>query len=241
MQKTLNKLGLTYPEDKIYLSILRLHRTHIVQLSQETGIHRPTIYRVLPLLIEKGLISKIRIGRRTFYIAEDPKNLEALAEEITDEVKKTIPELSRIYTSSQKRPVIRFFEQKQGIRHVYDDMIRSSNKGDATYRYESPRDYKMLKEYYSQSYWKRGSDKAGEIEKYVITNEQTHVRRSPRINRHSKSIPAVYDNFDYNITELIYKNKVAFIDFDTETATVIENQRFADFQRKLFKLLFKKL
>ena len=37
------------------------------------------------------------------------------------------------------------------------------------------------------------------------------------------------------------KSGLIFIDYDTETAVVIENDRFADFQRSIFKMFFEKL
>lgn len=238
----LHKLGLSYPEDKIYLCLLRLHWANISTLSKETGVYRPTLYRVLPVLIEKNLVTKTQAGKRTLYVAEDPNVLHSFADEIKTELESALPDLSRLYEGSQKRPIIRFYEGKKAIQHIYENMMGESKKGDAYYRYESPRgDYKKFGRYYPNIYWKRATGPEGEIEKYVITNEETNKNRRIRLMRHSKAIPASFDSFDYNITQLIFKNKVAFIDFDTETATVIENQRFAEFQLKIFKMLFQKL
>lgn len=240
-KQLLAKIGLKHPEDKIYLYLLKTPRATVADIARHTNLYRPRVYKSLPELIAKNLVVKVRFGKRTMYTAEDPKTLAALIDELKEELHNNLPELNRLYESNQKKPVIRFFEGKEGIRHIYDTMIRASKKGDATYRYESPRDYKAIGSYYPNSYRRRATGPNGEIEKYVITNQDTQERRRLRLNRHSKAVPASYDSFDYNITQLIYKNKVAFIDFDSETATLIENQRFADFQLKLFKLLFGKL
>ncbi len=53
------------------------------------------------------------------------------------------------------------------------------------------------------------------------------------------STPKKYDLFDDNISKVIYKNKVAIIDYNTMTSFVIEDLKFAKFEAKLFKLLFK--
>ena len=55
------------------------------------------------------------------------------------------------------------------------------------------------------------------------------------------AIPKKYDLFDDNISKIIYGNKVAIIDYSTETSFIIENKKFADFEKKIFKLLFKYL
>ena len=55
------------------------------------------------------------------------------------------------------------------------------------------------------------------------------------------AVSASLDIFDYDVTQIIYKNKVAFIDLPTSTAWIVENERFARFQERLFRLLFEKL
>lgn len=79
------------------------------------------------------------------------------------------------------------------------------------------------------------------MQKFVITNEATESRRRNRIERYAKVVPKSFDPFEYNITQIIYGNNVAFIDYDSETASLIENPTFARFQRQIFKLLFSKL
>jgi sugar-specific transcriptional regulator TrmB len=237
----LTKLGLEHPADIIYTTLLRLHRATIAELSRETGIHRPVIYKVLPSLEDKHLVSKVKVGKRTMYMAENPVVLQGLVDDIKNELDQTIPELSQIYEGSQKKPIVRYVEGRKAIQKIYEDVVRKSKKGDAYYRYESPRDITNVGRYYPALYWKIATGPDSKIERYIITNEDTKPRRKDRIMRHIKAIPKSIDPFDYNITQLIYKDTVAFIDFDTETATLIENKRFADFQLRLFKMLFRKL
>lgn len=53
-----------------------------------------------------------------------------------------------------------------------------------------------------------------------------------------KVVPEKYGLFDYDITQIIYEDKVAYIDYNTETTFLIENPLIDDFQRKLFRILF---
>ena len=236
-----SSLGLSKLESDIYFVLLRLNRASISTIAGEVQTYRPTVYRTLPKLISKGLVSQVKSGKRTVYIAEDPKKLKELADNIQYELGETLPELSRVYDGSQKRPFVRYVEGKKAIESIYEDMVRRSKKGDSIYRYESPRDYHLLGKYYPKLYWKRATGPDGEIEKHVITNEATASKRSERLSRHTRVIPSAYDSFDYNITELIYKDTVAFIDYDTETAMLVKNKRFSEFQLKIFKMLFGKL
>ncbi len=54
-------------------------------------------------------------------------------------------------------------------------------------------------------------------------------------------IPKEFDELNQNVTMTIYGDKIAFIDFSEEHSIIIENPMIADFQRKIFKLLYKKL
>jgi len=235
------RLGLSEEAGKIYVSLLKNRRLSVAGLSSDTGLYRPMVYKILPELLEKNIVSKTKVGKRTYYVAENPEYLGQLVTELKTELEKIIPELKQFYEGSKNKPSIGFFEGKKAIQHIYEDMIRRSKKGGSVYRYESPRDYLAIGNYYPALYWKHATGPDSDIEKYVITNEETFLKRRQRLSRHTKVIPAEYDTFDYNITQLIYADTVAFIDFDTETATIIKNKRFADFQLKLFKMLFKKL
>ena len=108
------------------------------------------------------------------------------------------------------------------------------------YRYESQRDFVKNGQYYSREYIDITCKKK-ELEKYTITNEQTHNNRPKRLERHSKYIPKAIDTFEYNLTQLIFGSTVAFIDFDTKTVSIIDAKRFALFHPRIFKKLFEKL
>jgi hypothetical protein len=81
--------------------------------------------------------------------------------------------------------------------------------------------------------------KKKELERIVITNPQQGKKHVNDPNREVLTIPASFDPFTDNITKIIYANKVAIIDYDTQTGWVIENERFARYEEKIFQLLAK--
>lgn len=56
-----------------------------------------------------------------------------------------------------------------------------------------------------------------------------------------KVIPEKEDQFEYGIAQLIYGNTVAFIDYVTETAVIIEGARFAKYQSAIHRALYTRL
>jgi hypothetical protein len=73
----------------------------------------------------------------------------------------------------------------------------------------------------------------------VITNEYLTSLKTKKLDKDVVVIPKKIDEFEDNITKLIYANKVAIIDFNTDESFIIESEVFASFERKLFKMLFK--
>ena len=236
----LTKIGLSSIEAKIYQVLISQGVMSVAAIAQRTGLYRPQIYKYIPILIGKDLVAESRHGRRKVYMAESPRRLEKIADNIKVDVQRQIPELLQIYNSSETKPAVSYFEGERGIRHVYEDLVATCKKGDIFYRYESPRNYRATRKYIPHAYLERIRDRV-EVERLIITNEITRQQKKRRLGRLIKVVPPKYDLFDYDITQLIYGDKVAFIDFRSETVTLIDSPIFAEFQKKIFKLLFDKL
>ncbi len=239
------KLGLSPAAANIYLALLKHSPSTISDVSQNSGEYRPTIYKHLPELLNKGLVSQSRRGKRLVYIAESPAKLEKLIETFSDDFHSSLPDMLALHAKGTHRPIIRFFEGKEGIGQIFEQLLIGAKKGDILYRYESPKDYHELYKYYPKLYrqlaTRHNPSGHSQIQKFVITNERTQRLRTPNLERYSKSVPPGNNPFEYDITELIFGDKVAFIDYATQTASIIENPTFAKFQRQIFKLLFDRL
>ena len=75
----------------------------------------------------------------------------------------------------------------------------------------------------------------------VISSGQAAAPKQKRLERDIVRIPQEYDEFDQDVTMTIYGDKIAYIDYTHEHSIIIENPMIAEFQRKLFLLLHKKL
>jgi len=235
----LEKMGLSAKESAIYLALLETSPATISTIAKKSGIHRPLIYKALPGLEEKGLITKGPKGKLIQYMAEPPEKLEALFEGLKFQFGEILPQLKSIYHTAGKKPIVKFLEDKKGITSVFDDIVSSLRRGDTFYRYSSAKDVKAADKYLPGDYREKRDNK--QLERLVITGEEQTKEKKPRLERGIKTVPKEYDLFDHDITQIIYGNKVAFIDYNSETATIIESKIFADFQRKIFKLLYRKL
>lgn len=240
IQHILEKIGLNKHESAIYLALLELGPSHIAKISDKTSIHRPLIYKALPSLLDKKLVTHTRHAKRTIYMAEPPNRLEAIFDDLKIDFFEALPDLEDMYSSNDLKPRVRFLEGKDGTKRIFDDIVRSLKKGDVFYRYSSSADGQEKKDkYVPRGYKKMRDDK--KLERQVITNQQTAGKKVSKIDRFVKIMPNDFGLFEHDVTEVIYGDKIAFIDYNSETAMIIESKRIADFQRHIFKTLYKKL
>lgn len=136
-EKYLQEIGLSDKEAQVYVELLKTDHSSVLDLAKTTGIKRPTVYVVLTTLAEKGLVSETQIGKKTHYQAEPPERLESYLErqktvldEHTSRLKDVIPQLKSIQRASGAKPVVKYFEGKEGILSSYDEFVSIYKKGD---------------------------------------------------------------------------------------------------------------
>ena len=235
----LRQLGLSKNAALAYLALVDLGTASIARIALESGVQRPLVYKVLPELLGMGLVAKAPHGKRTHYSALSPTKLRNLHRTLDAALDSALPALEERYLASGERPRITYLEGRAGIVSVYADIIETLPKGGVFYRYSSGNKVKKNEYYVPKDY--RAKRDAKKLERYVITNKQTASKKTSRLERAVKVIPEGSDLFAYNITQLIYGSKVAFVDYNTESAIVIENPVIAAFQERLFKLLYQRL
>lgn len=235
--ENLKKIGFTEQEAKIYLALLENGPLTIARIASESHIHRPTVYKLIPNMVKKSILTSFPKGKRRLYVAESPEKLKFMIEELKTDFEKISSELSNIYNRKESRPVVKYLEGKKGIIFVWDDVVRTLKKGDIFYRYSSSK--KDRGDYLSNTYRKIRDQK--ELGRLVITNVERINEKKRRYERAEKAVPPEFDLFDYDISEVIYGDKIAYVDYNTETAFIIESPHIAEFQRKIFKLLYNKL
>ena len=135
LEKYLQEIGLSDKEASIYLELLRAGNSSASEIAKNTKIKRPTVYTVLDSLSKKGLVSETTEGTKTKHQAEPPERLEvfverqkALFDERTHVLKDVIPELKNIQRDSEDKPVIRYYEGKEGVISSLERLFDSESK-----------------------------------------------------------------------------------------------------------------
>jgi len=131
LERELMEIGLNEKEAKVYLASLELGQSVVQAIANKAGVNRATTYFVIEGLMAKGLMSSFHQGKKQLFVATDPDRLvEILEEQERDmkrkskELKKLIPQLQSINNKKSDRPVVRYYEGKEGISAMNDEMMR---------------------------------------------------------------------------------------------------------------------
>jgi sugar-specific transcriptional regulator TrmB len=235
----LSRIGVSQDAQDVYTSLFTQGASSVVMIARATHKHRPRVYRALSELRLLGLIQSIMKGKREQYVAAPPAKLRDLCQTLLDEVDGALPVLESSYRTTGDAPTISVFEGRTGVTSVFTDLVDAQKRGDTFYRISSEQDLTRANSYLPRDYRKKRDAKG--LERFVITTSAVKKQKKVRLERAIKQIPESSDRFDQNLIELIYANKVAFIDLNTETSFVIENGKLADFHKKLFRLLYQRL
>lgn len=140
LEKYLQEIGLNEKESAIYLALLQVDSASVVSLADKTKIKRPTVYVVLETLAKKGLVSEVEIGNKTHYAAEPPERLESFVErqkivleEHAKRLKDIIPQLKSVEREGGERPIVKYFEGKEGIISSAEELYLGQDQATETH------------------------------------------------------------------------------------------------------------
>ena len=173
LEKYLQNIGLSDKESIVYISLIQVDTTSVLDLSRKTKLKRPTVYVILESLAKKGLVSETTVGKKTHYQAEPPERLETFVERqklVLEESQKTlkdvIPQLKSIQRESSQKPIVKYFEGRDGIISMLEELFAGvPNKKNG------------------ETYLLYPKDQLDEL----FTNQEREKYRSIRISRNIKS------------------------------------------------------
>lgn len=126
----LKKLDLSDKEITVYLNLLKNGASSIRALAEFSDLNRGTVYDVLKKLQETGLVSFYHQDTKQKFAAEDPEKITQLIHlrenelrQLENKVEEIIPQLKSLQEKGGEKPVTKFYEGKNGIRFILDDVL----------------------------------------------------------------------------------------------------------------------
>ncbi len=122
-ESTLEELGLSLNESRVYESLLSLGSSSIEQIAIKSKVHRRNIYDVLAKLLDKGLLSESFVHNRKEYRAIHPSRLLDLLHEKERRVEILMPELERRYSTQEEDESAYLYRGINGFKQYLHDIL----------------------------------------------------------------------------------------------------------------------
>lgn len=221
--------GLTAKQAAVYEACLEAGASAVPDIARLAHIKRTTAYGIIEELVGIGLLQSSYRGKRKLYTAQDPALMLDMLEEKKKRLAEVMPELSDLFITRNTKPKITFFEGREGVRKIYDDVLECKSKqikqiarvrqhneaiGDA-----------FIKEFIRKRI-ARGiisrvlHPKAGDL----YTSERG--MEDPKLKRYVRYLPP---NVFYAAMIMIYDHKVAMVSTKEENfGFIIESKEFSN-------------
>lgn len=236
-------LDLTRSEALTYEALLHMDSISIRKIAAYTGVNRGTTYDALKRLINMGLVSvKQGAAGREGYTAESPEIIyEMIREkrrdllEATNLAKKVVPELLARAANTEGQPVVRYYEDDEGVVTILKDVLQTCRGMDRPqyYAYSSSPVRQYLYRKFPQ-FTKRRIEEGIHV-KVIAVGEGGEIAENSERKWLSDTGNAA------SSYTLIYGNKIATVSIaadDTPYGVVIEDAGAANMQRLLFEQLW---
>lgn len=122
-EATLQELGLSINESKVYETLLTLGSASIEQMAIKSKVHRRNIYDVLSKLLEKGLISEMFVHNRKEYRAIHPSRLLDLVQEKENKLRIILPELEKRFGRYEEEETAYMYKGINGFKQYLQDIL----------------------------------------------------------------------------------------------------------------------
>lgn len=235
--KILEKIWLSQELAHIYIALLKKWHLSIIDIAKSCKLSRPSVYKSLPELMSLWLVSEVTSGKRKKYSAESPDNLQNIFQKTQEDFAHVFESLKNTFQQEKTKPLLKSIEGENFNKLVYEDVVNTLWQWETYMRFSARTTQQWIEKY---AYYRSQRDKK-DIQRLIVTSEKNAQTKPKRLNHEVRIVPKNYDLFDDNIAKVIYKDKVAIIDYNTQTSFIIEDKKFARFEAKLFKLLFKYL
>lgn len=238
LEKQIIESGLNEKEAKVYLASLSLGQATVQDIAKESGVNRATTYVAIEHLTSLGLISSFYQGKKQFFIAADPEKLiEVLdkekekIEEKKEKLKKIIPELQSMNNKIKDKPVVKYYEGKEGIKTMVDEVIKTNNR--EVYMAYS---VDMVADIFSneeKEKWRKERVKNNIKVRSIYTSKNQDLKNIPN----SKNTKVPFNKFPISCDIAVYGNKVRIASLkDRLVGIIIEDEEIAKTIEAILKL-----
>jgi HTH-type transcriptional regulator, sugar sensing transcriptional regulator len=229
LEQDLIEIGLNEKEAKIYLASLELGQSVVQDISKKADVNRATTYFVIEGLMKSGLMSSFHKGKKQYFIAADPDRLAEVLEQEKNtlekrelSLKKLLPQLQSLNNKQKDRPVVKYYEGKEGIKTMVSEVLKAA-KGEVDMAYSVDALNKLFTEE-DKIEWRKVRIKRDLYTKAIYTYKEGVLQNIPKSD--SRKVP--FEKFPITCDIAVYDEKVRIADLSKRLiGVIIEDKEIA--------------
>lgn len=238
LEQELISIGLNEKEAKVYLSSLELGQSTVQSIALKATINRATTYFIIDGLMQRGLISSFNKGKKQYFFAADPERLLEILEKEKEQIEskkenlqKLLPQLRSLNNKQSGRPLVRYYEGKEGISSMVEEVFREA-KGTIYMAYSADAVQGIFSNKDQERWRKIRVDKSMSV-KAVYTKTDGKLGNIPK----SESLKVPFEKFPISCDFAVFNDKVRIASLKNRlTGIIIEDKEIASSFRALIDL-----
>ncbi len=246
IQKLLLDIGFSEADAETYWALLNLETVSVRKVAEKSGINRGTTYEAIKRLVAGGLVTVRKKGEREYFSAESPEKIYDLIRDKRKDLwqaqqhaHKVIPEVLARKARPKGRPLVKYYEDDEGVVAVLRDVLQTCAQLDTPEYYVFSS--RPIRQYIYRKFpqFTERRIKEGIAVRVIAVGEGG----DPAAQSERKWLPEP-SGADISSYTLIYGDKVAQISISndyTPYAVVVEDAGSAAMQRLLFDRLWQTL
>lgn len=238
MQKILRQYGLTEKEADFYIAALSLGTASITSITKKAGLKRPTAYLVIDELLKKHLLISVPQGKKIFYKAEHPEKLIIKLEENRRKIEEILPELVSLYSSSSKDPKIRFYEGKEKLFSMYEEIFKAK-KIKAMISVDRFLSLFTIKD--NEHFFRILTRHGGKLHDMLQDTKKAREFAGSKYRNGVGEVKILPKTFDFATDVLVFDDKIALISFGNIIGIIIEDKNIAKTQQQMLSFVWNQL
>jgi len=193
---SLEKIGLSKKEAKVYLSLLKLKLAPVTKISEESGVDRTQTYDLLQNLIERGLASYVLKNNTKHFSPANPDQILHDLQEKEKEFQSILPDLKQLFAQQPEKTSVEIFRGIEGLKAVYKNLLKSEKD---YLLLGTPQIFETILPIFSKQFLKQ-VEKAGIKEKIIFSSKEKFTKLKNGEYRHLKqdifnpTDALIYDN-----------------------------------------------
>jgi HTH-type transcriptional regulator, sugar sensing transcriptional regulator len=241
IEEILKNVGFKDKKARAYQACLELGQANAQEIAKKADLERTSVYVILESLEKEGLLNTTVKKKTKYFIPAHPHKLVEVLEEKMDLLEKYLPLFVSLYNSSNVRPKIRFYEDRESIKEILKDTLTCKEK-----KIRSVSSAKDLLELLGKDFMDHHIEKRVKAGIQTISlrpreKEPEHWYLSAANKEVLRTVRFLPKNISFDVVCLIYDNKVALVSSKKESfGFTVESKEFSDFMKVVYDLIWQK-